>query len=86
MTQWRIQCLNCSYIVQGFEDVCYCSRVLLRNGQRTWPYFPIRDVSIWKTSTGKVLPQSIVDYYFNLSREPNKTSTNTKTRTLTSSS
>ncbi len=81
---YRIQCLNCSSIVQGFEDSCSCGMILLKNGQRTWPYFPVRDVSLWKTRQGKVLPQPILDHYFNLRRESNKTSTNTETSTRAS--
>lgn len=84
LSTYRIQCLNCSSIVQGFDDVCNCGLILLKNGQRTWPYFPVRNVSIWKTSKGNVLPQHVLDHYFNLSRKANKTSTNTETSTRAS--
>jgi len=80
----KLECLSCNSIVQGFDVVCGCSRVIIRNGQRTWPYFPVKDVSIWKSESGNLLPQEVLDYYFNLRRETNKTSTNTETSTSTS--
>jgi hypothetical protein len=82
----KLQCLNCSFIIQGFDVVCDCNRVIIRNGQRTWPYFPVKDVSIWKSESGNVLPQEVLDHYFNLRREPDKTGTDTKTSTRTSRS
>ena len=81
---YRIQCLSCSSIVQGFDDSCNCGLILLKNGQRTWPCFPVRNVSIWKSSKGDVLPQHVLDHYFNLSRETNETRTYTETCTRAS--
>lgn len=80
----KLQCLNCGSVVQGFDVDCDCGRVIIKNGKRTWPFFPIKDVSIWKNEDNDILPQSVLDYLFNLSREANKTSTNTKTSTSTS--
>lgn len=84
MTLRKLQCLNCHSVIQGLDGVCSCSQVIVKNGQRTWPYFPVKDVSIWKSSNGNVLPQKILDYYFNLRRETNKTSTDTEPGTRTS--
>lgn len=81
---YRIQCLNCSSIVQGFDDNCNCGLVVLKNGQRTWPFFPVKNVSIWKTFKGDILPQYVLDHYYNLSRETDKTGTYTETSTCAS--
>lgn len=86
MTLRKLQCLNCGSIVQGLDGVCNCSRVILNSGQRTWPYFPVKDVSIWKSTNGNILPQEVLDSYFNLRRETNKTGTDTETSTSTSRS
>jgi hypothetical protein len=80
----RLQCLNCSSVVQGFEGECSCGRVIIKNGKRNWPYFPIKDVSLWESSKGDVLPQMVLDHFFELSRGANKTGTNTKASTSTS--
>ena len=82
----KLQCLNCGYEVQGLDGFCSCGCVIIRNGQLNWPYFPVKDVSIWKCNTGKVLPQEVLDHYFNLRREANKSGTDTKTSTSTSRS
>jgi hypothetical protein len=86
MKKWRIQCLKCSDILQTWDCTCFCGLIFIENGQRKWPYFPVKDVSIWTTTTGKILPQPILDHYFNLSRETNKASTNTETSTRASRS
>lgn len=85
MTHWRVQCLNCDYILQTWNCSCKCGLVVVKEGQRVWPYPPIKDVSIWTSPSGKILPQNVLDTYF-LSRESNKTSTNTETSTSTSRS
>jgi hypothetical protein len=83
MKQWRIQCLKCDTVLQSWDCYCKCGLVIIKNGQRTWPYFPVRDISVWTNSNGYILPQSVLDHYF-LSRETDKTSTNTETGTSTS--
>lgn len=83
MQQWRIQCLKCNSVLQSWDCRCNCGLVIIKNGSRTWPYFPTQDVSIWKSPTGKILPQRVLDHYF-LSREADKTSTDTETSTSTS--
>ncbi len=84
LAHWRIQCLKCEDILQTWDCSCSCGLIIVRNGQKTWPMFPTRDVSIWKSRKGTVLPQHILDKYFRLGRESNKTSTNTETGTSTS--
>jgi hypothetical protein len=83
LEKWRLQCLNCHDVVQTWSGNCDCRLIVIQNGRRTYPYFPVHDVSIWLSKSGSVLPQSIVNKYFNL-REPNKTSANTKPSTSTS--
>ena len=85
MAIWRIQCSNCSSVVQTWNGSCNCGIVKVKDGQRTWPYYPAEDVSIWKSPTGKVLPQRVLDTYF-LRREANKTSTDTEPGTGSSGS
>ena len=80
----RLQCLNCNDVVQGYEGMCSCNRVIIKNGKRNWPYFPVKDVSLWESPKGTVLPQMVLDHFFQLSRETNKASTDTKTSTSTS--
>ena len=79
---WKVQCLKCDDILQGWDGSCNCGLIIVKDGRRVWPYFPVKDVSIWKSATGKVLPQSVVDHYF--LRKSNKTSTDTETSTSTS--
>lgn len=85
MEIWRVQCLNCDDILQTWNCSCKCRLVVVKEGQRTWPYPPVKDVSIWKSPSGKILPQRVLDVYF-LSRESDKTSTDTKPSTSTSRS
>jgi hypothetical protein len=66
MRQWKIQCLNCDSTLQSWDCSCDCGMVIVKNGQRTWPFFPVRNISLWTSPTGKVLPQHIVDHHFNL--------------------
>lgn len=77
LKHWRNQCLKCDSVLETWDCVCSCGLVIIKNGQRTWPFFPTRDVSVWKSDSGNVLPQFVLDHYF-LSREANKTSANTK--------
>lgn len=81
---WKLQCLNCHDVVQTWNGNCLCGLVLVKEGRRSWPYFPVHDVSIWMSPSGAVLPQSVVDHFFNLRREPDKTGTDTETSTSTS--
>lgn len=83
MKRWRYQCFKCDSVLETWNCSCKCGLVIIRNGQRTWPYIPVHDVSIWKTDSGKVLHQAILDEYF-LRRETNHTSTDTETSTSTS--
>ncbi len=83
MNRWRYQCFKCDSILETWNCNCKCGLIIIKNGQRTWPYIPVHDVSIWKTQTGKFLPQRILDDYF-LSRKSNHTSTDTETSTSTS--
>lgn len=82
MKHWKVQCLNCDYTLQTWNCVCSCGLVVIKEGQRVWPYPPVKDVSLWSSPSGKTLPQRVLDNF--LSREANKTSTNTKTSTGTS--
>ena len=85
MNQWKVQCLNCDYTLQTWNCVCNCGLVVIKKGCRVWPYPPVKDVSIWSSSTGKILPQRVLDSYF-LSRESNKSSTDTEPSTSSSGS
>ncbi len=82
---WRVQCLKCDSVVQTWNGRCRCGLVIVKEGRKTWPYFPTEDVSIWKSRTGKILPQHVLDHHY-LSRKAYKTSTNTETSTSTSRS
>jgi hypothetical protein len=83
MVEWRVQCLNCDSILQRWNGICSCGLVVVKDGNRVWPYPPVRDVSVWKSPTGRILPQRVLDSYY-LSRESDKTSTNTETSTSSS--
>ncbi len=85
MKEWRVQCLNCDCILQRWNGVCSCGLIVVKNGNQVWPYPPVRDVSLWTSSTGKILPQRVLDSYL-LRREPNKASTDTEACTSSSRS
>ena len=72
MAIWRVQCSSCNSVVRTWNGTCNCGIVRVKEGRPTWPYFPTEDVSIWKSSSGKILPQRVLDKYF-LSRKANKT-------------
>lgn len=77
MNRWRIQCFKCDSILETLDCCCQCGLIIVKNGRQTWPYIPTRDVSIWKTLSGTVLHQSVVDRYF-LSRETDHSGADTK--------
>lgn len=83
MHRWRYQCFKCDSILETWNCCCKCGLIIIKNGQRTWPYIPVHDISIWKSQSGKVLHQSIVDQYF-LRRESDHSCTDTETCTGTS--
>lgn len=83
MSRWRYQCFKCDGILETWNCSCKCGLIIIKNGQRTWPYIPVNDISIWKTESGKILNQPILDHYF-LSRKAYQASTNTEPCTGTS--
>jgi len=64
MTQWRLQCLNCSFIVEEVNPICNCGRIVIKNGRRFGEYFPYKDVSIWRNKFGSRLDQCIIDHFY----------------------
>lgn len=83
MEQWRVQCFNCESILETWNGCCKCGLIIVKEGRKTWPFAPTKDVSIWKSPTGKILPQNVLDHYF-LSRKTDKTRADTETSTSTS--
>jgi len=81
---YRLQCIHCKTVADTLlRHRCRCGKVILDNGKFIGDPGTYKDVSIWVSSSGAILPQKILDEYF-LSREANKTSANTKASTSTS--
>lgn len=86
MYSYRLQCIHCRTVADTLLcNHCKCGKVKLDNGKYIGDPGIYKDVSIWVSEKGTVLPQSVVDKYF-LSREANKTGADTKAGTRTSRS
>lgn len=79
----RYQCSSCNQIVGQLFIQCSCGKLIIQRGQKKG-FYPVRDVSVWKSKNGKVLPQFVVDKYFNLCRETDESCTNTESGTRAS--
>lgn len=71
----RYQCLACNQVVEKLFSSCECGKVMIQRGQRK-DMNDVRDVSVWKSKSGKMLSQIILDNRFykeslSLSREAN---------------
>ena len=81
---YRLQCNHCKTVADTLLKYgCSCGKVRLENGKYIGDPGIYKDVSIWVSDKGSILPQKVLDKYF-LSRETNKTSTDTKTSTSAS--
>jgi hypothetical protein len=56
----RYQCTACNDIVEKLFSKCRCGKVMIQRGQRK-DKNEARDVSIWKSASGTVLLQKLVD-------------------------
>jgi len=59
----RYQCLSCDQIVEQLFGTCKCGKVMIQRGNRK-DMSDTRDVSIWKSKSGKILPQRELDRYY----------------------
>lgn len=76
----RYQCLKCDQIVEKLFGSCKCGNLMIQRGQRKG-FHTVRDVSVWKSKSGKVLPQFILDRHFNLRGESDESGTHTESGT-----
>jgi hypothetical protein len=56
----RYQCLTCNDIAEKLFSRCICGKVIIQRGVRK-DMNDARDVSIWKSKNGKILPQHELD-------------------------
>jgi hypothetical protein len=75
---WRLQCLECRSTVQAPDGCCFCNKVVIKEGRRVSEGFEYRDVSLWTSETGNVLPLNILDHYYGLGREANEARADTE--------
>jgi len=78
---WRLQCLECRSTVQGPDQSCFCNKVVIKEGRRVSEGFDYRDVSLWTSETGNVLPIDVLDHYYGLGRESNEARADTEAST-----
>ena len=81
----RYQCLTCNEIVERLFHVCSCGKVIIQRGQRK-DMNDARDVSIWISKSGRILPQYVLDRKLGLRREADEASAYTESSTRTSRS
>ena len=75
---WKVQCLDCRSTVEGPDGSCFCNKVVIKEGRRVSEGIDYRDVSLWTSETGKVLPLHVIDHYYGLHREANEARADTE--------
>ena len=75
---WRLQCLECRSTVQAPDGCCFCNKVVIKEGRRVSDGFHYRDISIWMSETGDILPVEVLDDYYVLRREANEARADTE--------
>jgi hypothetical protein len=78
---WRLQCRHCRSTVEGPDGSCLCNRVVIKEGKRVSEGFEYRDVSLWISETGNILPLDVIDHYYGLRREANQARADTEAST-----
>jgi hypothetical protein len=75
---WRLQCLHCRSTVQAPDGCCLCNRVVIKEGRRVSQGFEYRDVSLWTSETGNILPMHVLEHYYGLRREADEARADTE--------
>ena len=59
----RYQCLICNDVVEKLFSRCLCGKIIIQRGERK-DMNDARDVSIWRSKSGRILPQHELDRWY----------------------